>query len=195
MEKIPSIMVLHKHVEESDTRFATMAVPLANNPLGKWLVVIRIGTYRSAFEDIRWGYEPVSDLWPNIEIDIDSSDYGYSDEGRKDQDNPDGHEQEEVALVTRRNPRSLIRGDQRALSQLGSELERSKDKIFFTKHRYAVLTQTKWYLVQVDMDQSYPVTMRDYGVYLCRWYIRHHEDCTKRPIMECRFWTEIRKMH
>ena len=44
------------------------------------------------------------------------------------------------------------------------------------------------------MDQSDQVTMRDYGVYRCRWYIRHHEDCTKHPITECRFWPEIRKM-
>ena len=35
MEKIPSSMMLHKHVDGTDTIFATMKGPLANNPLGK----------------------------------------------------------------------------------------------------------------------------------------------------------------
>ena len=33
MENIPSTMVLHKHVDEADTRFATMAGTLVKNPL------------------------------------------------------------------------------------------------------------------------------------------------------------------
>ena len=73
MEKIPSNIVLHKHVDGADTRFATMAGPLANNPLGKRLGVIRRGTYQAASEDSRWAYEPVSDLCPDIEPDSDSS--------------------------------------------------------------------------------------------------------------------------
>ena len=96
-----------------------------------------------------------------------------------------------MASITSRNPIRLRQGDQRALSQIESDLERSKDKIFFIKNISVGLTHTKWYLVQVDMEQSDPVTMRDYGVYPCRWYIRHHEDCTKIPIMECRFWPDI----
>ena len=62
MEKIPSTMVLHKHVDGEDTIFATMAGPLAKNPLGKWLGVIIIGSYQAASEDIRWVHDPVSDL-------------------------------------------------------------------------------------------------------------------------------------
>ena len=59
--KIPSTMVLHNHLYVSYTRFSTMAGPFANNLLGKWLEVIRRGTYQIASEDIRWAYEPVSD--------------------------------------------------------------------------------------------------------------------------------------
>ena len=62
MEKIPSTMVLNKHVYGADTRFSTMKVPLANNPLEKWLGAIIRGTYQAASEDSRWTYEPVSDL-------------------------------------------------------------------------------------------------------------------------------------
>ena len=78
-------MVPHKHVDGADTVFYTIARPLANNPLGKWLGVIRKGTY----QDSRWEYDPVSDLWLDIEPDIDSSNDVSSDEGSKDQENPD----------------------------------------------------------------------------------------------------------
>ena len=129
MENIPSTMVLQKHVDGADTIFATMAGPLANNSLGGWLGEIRRGTYQEAYEDSRWAYEPVSDLWPDIDIDGDFSDYGSSEEGIKDQENLDGQEQEEVTLVPCRNPRRLRRGDQREVRQLKNGIEISKDKL------------------------------------------------------------------
>ena len=46
--------------------------------LEKWLGVIRRRTYQAASEDIRWAYEKVSDLWPDVEPDIDFSDDGSS---------------------------------------------------------------------------------------------------------------------
>ena len=62
-----------------------MAGPLVNNILGKWLGVIIIGTYQAAAEDVRSAYEPVYDLWLDIEPDSDSSSDGSSDEGSKNQ--------------------------------------------------------------------------------------------------------------
>ena len=72
MEMIPSTMMLHKHIDGVGTRFATMAGPLVKNILLKWLGVIRRGTYQAASEDSRWAYEPLSDLWPDIDPDGDS---------------------------------------------------------------------------------------------------------------------------
>ena len=66
IEKIPSTMVIHKHVDGADTRFATMPRPLVNNPLGKWLALIIIGTYQEASEDSRWAFKLLSDLWSYI---------------------------------------------------------------------------------------------------------------------------------
>ena len=66
---------------------------LAKNPLGKWLGVIRRGAYQAESEDNRWAYEPVSDLWPDIESDSYSRDDGSSDEVSKYQENTDGQEQ------------------------------------------------------------------------------------------------------
>ena len=83
MEKIPYTMVLQKYVDGEDTRFSTKAGPLTNNPLVKWLGDIRRGSYQKASEDSRWAYEPVSDLWTEIEPDSDSNDDASSDEGRK----------------------------------------------------------------------------------------------------------------
>ena len=187
MEKIPSIMVIHKHVDGKETIFTTMSGLFPNNTLVKWLGVIRRGTYKSSSEDSRWAYAPVSDLWPEIEPNSDSRDDGASDEGGKYQENPDDQEQEEAVLATFRNPRRLILGDKRALQLLKIYIENSNDKIFFIKNRSTGSAQAKWYLVHVDMDQSYPVTMKYCRVYRCQWYIIHHEDCTNRPITECSF--------
>ena len=70
-----------------------MAGPLVNNPLGKWIGVVRGGAYEAASENIMWEYELVNDLWSDIEPDSYYSDDGSSDEGSKDQDNPYDHEQ------------------------------------------------------------------------------------------------------
>ena len=72
-------MVLHKHAYVTDTCFYTMSGTLVNNPLVKWLGVIRRGSYQAYYEEIRWEYEPVSNLWPDIEPYIDSSVDGSSD--------------------------------------------------------------------------------------------------------------------
>ena len=85
MENISSTMVLQKHVDGEDTRFSTMEEPLVNNPMEKLMGAIRRGTYQAAYEDSRWAYEPVSDFWPDVDPDSDSSDYGSSDEGIKNQ--------------------------------------------------------------------------------------------------------------
>ena len=86
-------MVIHKHVDGADIRFFTMEGPLENNPLGKWLGVIRRGTYQAEPEDSRWEYEPVPYLWPDIDPDSDSRNDGSSDEGSNDQVNLDDQEQ------------------------------------------------------------------------------------------------------
>ena len=122
MENIPPTMVIHKHIYGVDTRFSTMERPLEYNPLEEWLGVIRRGTYQAASEDIRWAYEPVSNFWPDIESDSDSSNGGSSDEGSKYQENLEDQEQEEVVLFTHKNPRILRQGDQRAPRQIKIEI-------------------------------------------------------------------------
>ena len=83
MEKIPTTIVIHKHVDGAYTRFSTMEGPLTNNPLGKWFAVFRRGTYQAASEDTMWTYKTVSDLWPDVDPDNDYINYGSSDEVEK----------------------------------------------------------------------------------------------------------------
>ena len=85
MEKISSTMVIHKYEYGANNRLSTMSGPLDNIVLEKWLRVIRTGTYQAESEDIRWSYEPVFDLWLDIESDSDSRNDGLSDAGNKDQ--------------------------------------------------------------------------------------------------------------
>ena len=85
----------------------------------------------------------------------------------------------------------MRRGDQKSPKQIKSEIEISKDKLFFINRIVAGSTQAKWYLVQVDMDHSDTIEMRDFEVYQHRWYIKHHEDCTQHRTMEFRFWLDF----
>ena len=110
-------MVIHKQVDGLDTRFFTMERPLVNNPLSKWLVLIRRGSYQAAAEDRRWEYGPVYDLWTYIDPGRDYIVDGSNNEGIKDQENLDDHKQE-VLSDQHRNPRRLRKGDKRALRQI-----------------------------------------------------------------------------
>ena len=55
-------MVLHKHVDGEDNRFLSIAGTLVNNTLEKWLGFVIRGSYQESVKDIRWEYEPVSDI-------------------------------------------------------------------------------------------------------------------------------------
>ena len=88
---------------------------------------------------------------------------GSSDKVSKYQENL-YYQVREVVSSPLRNPKRLRRDDQRALKYLKSEIESSKDKLFIIKHISAGSTQAKWYLVQMYMDQLYPVSVRYYWV-------------------------------
>ena len=88
-----------------------------------------------------------------------------------------------MVLVPQRDPGRIRWGYQIVLIQLKSDIERSKDKIFFIKYMSAGWTNTKRYLVKVYMEQSKPVAMSN--------YVKKDEYCSRHPTTECRFWPEI----
>ena len=123
-------MVLHKYVGGTDTIFSTMSVPLVRNTLENFRGVIRRRTYQEAVKDSRCKYEPVSDLWPDIEPDKNSNVDGSSKEQYKMNDK----EQEEEISDPHSDPRMLRRSDKIALKKIKSEIVSSKDKLFLIKN-------------------------------------------------------------
>ena len=89
--------------------------------MGKWLGVIRMGSYQAEDEEIIWEYEPVYCLWIDIETGGDSSADGSSDEGIKYQENLYCQEQE-VVSSPRRNLWRIKQGDQIALRKIKNEI-------------------------------------------------------------------------
>ena len=70
-------------------------------------------------------------------------------------------------------------------------VEASKDKLFIIAEHSGNRPKKDWFIVQVDWDETVMTKAKSKGLYHCRWYIRHHKDCTSRRISECRFWPEI----
>lgn len=52
----------------------------------------------------------------------------------------------------------------------------------------------KWYLTQVDLEEMHENKARQRGLYHLRWWALHHVDATKRAMVACRFWPEIREL-
>jgi hypothetical protein len=79
------------------------------------------------------------------------------------------------------------------LRDLWRSIKASKDKLFFIRHSVGSF-QDKWFLVQVDLDETDPQLALQFGRYHCRWYIRHCEDSHKELTRRCRFWPEIHEV-
>ena len=204
MEKIPSTLILHKHADGADTRFASFRSPLAPNPLEKWLGVLDRGAYRKAEGNPNWAFEPLASMWSD-EIEDEDDDDNSDDDDNHDDDNNDNDNDnpDTVGATTERAgnasdvpdpPRApLSRSDRAALRRFQRTIRDSTDKLFFIKYRPTGTLQFRWYLVQVDEDNTNPIAAREFGVYRVRWYIPHHQDLTKRTLAECRWWPEIRE--
>ena len=74
MEKLPSMLVIHKKADGADTRFAMARGPFLHSPLEKWLGTLNQGTYQQEQGNARWAFKPISDLWPTKEVESDSKD-------------------------------------------------------------------------------------------------------------------------
>ena len=74
MEKLPPTLVLHKHTDGSDSRFAAMHRDLSNTPLQKWLGIPRYGGFQQAADDPAGAFVPLASMWGDHSVDDDSSD-------------------------------------------------------------------------------------------------------------------------
>lgn len=77
------------------------------------------------------------------------------------------------------------------LRNLWRRVRASKDKLFFIKRQLYGEQQARWYLVQVDLDETDPQSALQFGRYHCKWHVRHADDSLKVKTRFARFWPEI----
>ena len=177
MERIPSTLVIHKRLDGADTRMASMRHPLVNNPVQKWLGAINSGAYKPAAITEAHAFVKVEDMWSDP---IDESD-----------------EEEQAAAPTltaaEEPPSTRTRPPtrNRVLHQLYQSIYQSRNKLCFYAHQPEGQTTETWYLVQVNLDKTDPVSAKGLGRYWVHWMIRHHVDCQSKQTHACRFWPEI----
>ena len=77
------------------------------------------------------------------------------------------------------------------LRGLWKRIQLSKDKLFFIKRQLYGEQSARWYLVQVDLDETDPHAAKQVGRYHCKWYVRHVDDSREMATRNARFWPEI----
>jgi len=165
MERIPSSLIINKHLDTSDTRLATLDQDLVNNPLEQSLGMFEYGKYIQAAPGSNFAYDRIEDLWS---IDIDSDD-----------DTDDVPTQEPSQSDTH---------------TLYSRMEASKSKTVIIKCKDDNTGKSNWYVAQVDWDETNEQDAREQGVYRLKWLVPHHQDAAKRRRCDCRFWPEIHEV-
>lgn len=70
----------------------------------------------------------------------------------------------------------------------------SRDKMFLIAHTSIGGSSQKWYVVQVDEEETDEAKARLTGEYLVCWWHLHHEDCLRRPVPRCRFLLDVREI-
>ncbi len=168
MEKIPSSLIVNKHLDTSDTRLATLDQDLVNNPLEQSLGMFQYGKYIQASPDANFAYDKVEDLWS---IDIDSDD--------------DADEAHDVPLPTPSQPDTQT---------LYSMMEQSNSKAVIIKCKNEDTNRVHWYVAQVDWDETNEDDAKNKGVYRLIWLVPHHKDAAKRQRKNCRYWPEIHEV-
>ena len=130
MEKIPSSLVVNKHLDTSDTRLTALESPLTHNPLEQNLGFHQYGKYVRAPKNAEFAFDRVEDLWTvELESDTESNDEHLP------------HEYPE-------NPKPS------GLEELYEATEKSRDKMFIIKMRVIPKPKHDWYVIKVDWDET-----------------------------------------
>ena len=77
------------------------------------------------------------------------------------------------------------------LRDLWKRIQSSKDKLFFIRRQLYGEQLERWYLVQVDLNETDPHAAKQVGRYHCKWYVRHADDSREMATRNARFWPEI----
>jgi hypothetical protein len=171
MERIPSSLIVNKHLDTSDTRLATLDQELISNPLEQSLGFHEYGKYVRAAPGSNFAFDRIEDLW-SIDIDSDGEDEG---------DTPSS----EVAELpeTTLSPQALY-----------ESLRESRDKIVIIKSQDPKKTCAEWYAAKVDWEESSQKKAQEEGVYRLIWLVPHQGDSRKRRRRDCRYWPEVHEL-
>jgi hypothetical protein len=80
------------------------------------------------------------------------------------------------------------------LQQLWENIESSKDKLFFIQEKETGQLTAKWYLVQVDRDETKRQNAISIGEYHVRWLIKNEPQAKTEKTRKCAFWPLIKEL-
>jgi hypothetical protein len=118
-----------------------------------------------------------------------------------DQDNP-GDRQQAIRIRSRRGPTrkhqavTFVKPTTRkeTLTQLWTQTEASKDKLYFIQEKEAGEMTAKWYLVQVDLEETRRKNAKQLGEYHVRWMIKNAPQAKNKKTRQCSFWPLIKEL-
>ncbi|MGA1505134.1 MAG: integrase zinc binding domain-containing protein [Ilumatobacteraceae bacterium] len=103
--------------------------------------------------------------------------------------------QDEAQMAKRYPPRRDIKSRERnALKKLRRAIDESQDKLFFVRFQPQGAETPSYRLVSVNLRSTDAIAARDYGVYRCTFYAKHSSDAKSKPLRDCRFWPDVRKL-
>jgi hypothetical protein len=219
LERIPSRLVLHKRIDGTDVRLASMTGPLSHMPAANEFGVRQYGSYRASTNQ-EFAFEKIKEIW-NEEISDDSSnDDETDDDGRTGSDNgqtnnnknsttdeaaEDSEDDIPITSLKRKWDQKRNKKDetkkQKQNKTTTNRRQELYDRITKSNDRLCIIAETqlgspkkKWFVVQVDMDETDPYSAQQFGTYHCRWWIPKQDDAKQRNIKDCRFWPEIHEL-
>ena len=78
--------------------------------------------------------------------------------------------------------------------QLYKRICKSRDKLFIIKYIVDTTNTTRWYVIQVRLDDDDTETTRNEGKYRVWFYICEHSNSKSRQLRNCRYWPEVHQL-
>jgi hypothetical protein len=197
MEKLPSQLVIHKHTDGTDTKWATYRHAFAQAPLEQLLGAIDFGRYRQV-EDSNGAYEPIAELWSSYDVDEKPSvtetpttetpaptDPAPAPTVTMEIPAPMAAEKQDPPIADSSNKHKV------SLRHLLNQIKSNHDKMAFIWHQHPGSVIKRWYLVKILWSDHQEDDFLRTGMVPVRFYVRHFDDSKRSYVEQCRYWPEI----
>jgi hypothetical protein len=209
VEKLPSSLVIHKRVNSMDMRLTQLDGQLANNPLEKKLGFFDFRKCTQVLDDVKFVYVKINEMWneaikAQAELEEEDMDDDEEEEdkrkeatanksqlevncnraqqsGEKHRGNNRNDEarqrqppmpRKRVKLIKNKNTKDYLR-------ELWKDINTSTNKCFFIKCQNPGKQQADWHLLQIDLDETDPLKVKQLGEYHAQYYIRQYKNSKK----------------